>query len=67
MQVVSNLDLESPQVMVQALRDHFKGVSNKEYIKQSLDMHLHRGLITEDQHAQMFGEYDLQRTLCEPF
>lgn len=50
--VLSNLD-----DMVQSLRDNFKGVKDKDYIRESLDYHFTRSWISKAEYEQLKQEY----------
>lgn len=57
MVVISNLDISDNVDVSQALRNNFKGVSNKEYIQDSIQYHYKAGLITEKQARALAVEF----------
>lgn len=61
-QVFSNLNLDN---MADELRTHFKGVTNKDYIKKSLDYHLKEKLISNEDYNILKKEYGITDSLTE--
>jgi len=57
--VVTNLDTNN---MVDELRKHFKNITNKNYIKNSLKMHLNKGFITKEEYNKLKEEYKLNES-----
>lgn len=54
MKIYSNLNLDD---MIQELRNNFKGVTNKEYIENSLYTHRKYNLINDKELKQLYNEF----------
>ena len=52
--IYSNVDEAD---MVNTLRNHFKGIKNKDYIDKSLRFHHKEGFINDDEYRQLKGEF----------
>lgn len=54
MEIYTSLNLDD---MIQELRNNFKGVTNKEYIENSLYTHRKYNLINDKEFKQLYNEF----------